>query len=84
MYEHSKIFVFIVFFSSSSLLRIIFVFSLVLILRCVKQRIVKSKFDFPKVEQQSSLKRLCYMKKEQGKAQEEKEGTENRGLGWGC
>ena len=39
----------------------------------MKQRIVKSKFDFPKVEQQSSLKRLCYIKKEQGKAQEEKE-----------
>ena len=42
----------------------------------MKQRIVKSKFDFPKVEQQSSLKRLCYIKKEQGKAQEEKEEQE--------
>lgn len=39
----------------------------------MKQRIVKSKFNFPKVEQQSSLKRLCYINKEQGKAQEEEE-----------
>lgn len=47
----------------------------------MKQRIVKSKFYFPEVEQQSSLKRLCYRKKEQGKAQEEKEEQEREAWG---
>lgn len=42
----------------------------------MEQRTVKSKFAFPKLEQRSSLKRLCDTKKGQGDGQEEKGGTE--------
>ena len=55
----------------------------------MQQRIVKSKFDFPKLEQWSSLKGLCDTKKGQGEGQGEKgqkreKGTEKGGLVWGC